>query len=368
VSELSRRQLLQAGAGLALGAYGLSGCTVERQVDRSAEGRIVKPEVDGDLLIYNWAQYMDPALKKGFSEKYGVEVNEVNYDNLEAMVIKLRSGASYDLIWPSTEYVFRLNKEGLLQQFDRSLLRNNDNIFDFYTSPWWDPNDDLGVPYTYYTTGIAWREDEVSGMTGSWNDLLNPDGAGRMFILDDFQEAIGEANLINGFDLNTPNPDELETSKETLLAQKENARGFSTNSVQNLVSGTAVLHQAWNGDIVNVRNQVDDPELYKYETCSEGVPVGTDLMSIPITARSPGTAMLFMDWIIDPENSAQNVAWNGYPQPCEGAKQEFASLVKEEPSIDVDLAALADSALEYRLDDPDARRLWTDVFTEVKAS
>ena len=224
MSSLSRRELLQAGAGLALAGYGLAGCTVERQVDRSAEGRIIKPEVDGDLLIYNWAQYMDPALKKEFSEKYGVEVNEVNFDNLEAMVIKLRSGASYDLIWPSTEYVDRLNAEGLLARFDRGLLRNNDNISSFYDGPWWDPENELSVPYTYYTTGIAWREDEVSGMTGSWNDLLNPDGAGRMFILDDFQEAIGEANLINGFDLNTADEGEIETSKETLLDQKESAR------------------------------------------------------------------------------------------------------------------------------------------------
>ncbi len=363
----TRRELLQAGAGAALAAYGLAGCTVSRPVDKSAAGQIIKPEIDGDLLIYNWAQYMDPALKQSFSDKYGVEVNEANFDNLEAMVIKLRSGASYDLIWPSTEYVYRLNKEGLLARFDRGLLRNNDNVSDFYDSPWWDPNNELGVPYTYYTTGIAWRDDEVSGMTGSWNDLLNPDGAGRMFILDDFQEAIGEANLINGFDLNTENPDELETSKQTLLNQKENARGFSTNSVQNLVSGSAVLHQAWNGDIVNVRNQVDEPELYRYETCDEGVPVGTDLMSIPVNARSPGTALLFMDWIIGPENSAQNVRWNGYPQPVEGGQQAFAELVKDEPSIDVDLESLASGAMEYRLDDPEARQLWTSIFTEVKA-
>lgn len=368
MSDLSRRELLQAGAGAALAAYGLGGCSVSRRVDRSAEGRIIKPEVDGDLLIFNWAQYMDPALKRGFSERYGVEVNEVNFDNLEAMVIKLRSGASYDLIWPSTEYVARLNEEGLLARFDRSLLRNADDISSYYDGGWYDPNNELTVPYTYYTTGIAWREDEVSGMTGSWNDLLNPDGAGRMFILDDFQEAIGEANLINGFDLNTEDADELETSKATLLEQKENARGFSTNSVTNLVSGAAVLHQAWNGDIVNVRNQVDEPELFHYETCSEGVPVGTDFMCIPISSKSPGTAMLFMDWIITPENAAQNVNWNGYPQPVEGGKQAFAELVKTEPSIDVDLTQLEDSALEYRLDDSEARRLWTDVFTEVKAA
>ena len=366
--DLTRRQLLQAGAGGALAAYGLGGCTVAREVDRSAAGRIVTPKVDGDLLIYNWAQYMDPALKKEFSEKYGVEVNEVNFDNLEAMVVKLRSGAQYDVIWPSTEYVYRLQREGLLLQFDRGLLSNADNISPFYDGTWYDPQNEYSVPYTYYTTGICWRSDEVSGMTGSWNDLLNPDGADRMFILDDFQEAIGEANLINGFDLNTPDPAELEQSKATLLEQKENARGFSTGSVQNLVSGSAVIHQAWNGDVVNVRNQVDEPELYEYETCEEGVPVGTDLMAIPVNARAPGTAMLFMDWIIEPENAARNVRWNGYPQPVEGGRQAFAELVKDQPSIDVDLEALENAALEYRLDDPAARQLWTEIFTEVKAA
>ena len=176
-------------------------------------------------------------------------------------------------------------------------------------------------------------------MTGSWNDLTNPDGEGRMFILDDFQEAIGEANLINGWDLNTADPNELEISKETLLDQKEFARGISTNSTQNLVNGTAAIHQAWNGDIVNVRNQVDDPENFSYETCKEGVPVGTDLMCIPVTARSPGTALMFIDWIIQPDNAAQNVMWNGYPQPVEGGREAFAELVKDEPSIDVNLEA-----------------------------
>ena len=136
----TRRELLQAGAGAALAAYGLGGCTVSRQVDKSAQG-VIKPEIDGDLLIYNWAQYMDPALKEGFAEEYGVEVKEVNFDNLEAMVIKLRSGASYDLIWPSTEYVARLDKEGLLARFDRSELRNADNISSFYDDGWWDPRE-----------------------------------------------------------------------------------------------------------------------------------------------------------------------------------------------------------------------------------
>ena len=368
MNSFTRRQALQAAAAGALGVYGLSGCTVSREIDTPEGGITAKPEIDGDILIYNWSQYMDPALKKGFSEKYGVEVNEINFDNLEAMVTKLRAGGRYDMIWPTPEYAYRLNNEGLLAHFDRSDLKNADGISSFYDSGWWDPQSEFSVPYTYYTTGIAWRDDVVSGMTGSWNDLTNPDGEGRMFILDDYQEAIGEANLINGWDLNTTDPNELEISKETLLEQKEFARGISTSSTQNLVNGTAVIHQAWNGDIVNVRNQVDNPEDFKYETCREGVPVGTDLMCIPVTARSPGTALLFIDWLITPENAAQNVMWNGYPQPVDGGKEAFAELVAEEPSIDVDLEQLEDGALEYRLDNADDRALWSQIWTEVKAT
>ena len=365
--ELSRRQLFVAGAGLVAAAYGLGGCTVERPLDRSAASSLVEPKIDGDLLIFNWAQYMDPAIKKSFAETYGVQVKEVNFDNLEAMVTKLRAGGSYDLIFPSTEYVQRLRNEQLIRPFDRAKLKNADTLTPFYDSPWYDPNSEFSVPYAYYTTGIAWNTDEVKTMTESWRDMENPEAFGRIFMLDDFQEGIGQANLLNGFYLNTEKTDELEKSKETLLKQKEGLRGFSTSSVQNLVSGAAALTQAWNGDVVNARNQVDDPSIFAYETCKEGVPVGSDLMCIPVTAKSPGTAMLFMDWVLEPENAYRNVMWNGYPQPVAGGREAFAELVKDDPSIDVDLTQLADTAMEFRLDSPEARQEWTRIWTEVKA-
>lgn len=365
--ELNRKQLFMAGAGLVLAAYGLSGCTVERPLDKSAAGDLVEPKIDGDLLIFNWAEYMDPAIKKAFAEKHGIEVREVNFDNLEAMVTKLRSGASYDLIFPSGEYVMRLRNEQLIRPFDRTRLKNAANISPFYDSPWYDPNSEFSVPYAYYTTGIAWRTDQIDTMTESWRDMSNPEGLGRIFMLDDFQEGIGQANLLNGFYLNTARPDQLEQTKETLLEQKKGLRGFSTNTIQNLVSGAAAITQAWNGDVVNARNQVDDPSIFAYQTCKEGVPVGTDGMSIPVTAKSPGTALMFMDYLLAPEVAYQNVMWTGYPQPVPGAFEAFAELVADDPAIDVDLNQLKDSQNEFRLDDPEARREWNRIWTEVKA-
>ena len=71
--RLSRRQLLRAGAGGALGLYGLgsfAGCTVSRPIEKPESTAAIKPEIDGDILLYNWAQYMDPDIKKRFSEKF----------------------------------------------------------------------------------------------------------------------------------------------------------------------------------------------------------------------------------------------------------------------------------------------------------
>ena len=76
-----------------------------------------------------------------------------------------------------------------------------------------------------------------------------------------------------------------------------------------------------------------------------------------------------MDWILEPGATPPGTcSWNGYPQPVEGGKQAFAELVKEEPSIDVNLERSSQDGAEYRLDDPTARQLWTKTFTEVKAA
>lgn len=364
---MRRREFLLGGAGIAAGA--LAGCGVGPQsAPKPVAQTVARPKIDGDLLLFNWTEYMSPKVVKAFAKHYGVKVTTSNFDSMPGMMAKLRAGNRYDLIFPTADYVNRLNRVNSLRPLDRGTLRNSDGIYPFFDDPWYDKDSAHTVPYGMYTTGIAWRADKLGELNGSWNDLSLEAAKGRTFMLDDFQEAIGQANLLNGNDLNAVAPDELERTKATLERQKEFLRGYSTNPAPNLVGGTAWVHHAWNGDVVNARNQSKRPEDLRFETCREGIPVGSDCMAIPANARHPGTATLFIDWMLDPENSAQNVRWNGYPQPYEGARQAFAELVETEPSIDVDLDDLDDGGLEYRLDDNAARQEWTSLFTEVKAA
>jgi spermidine/putrescine transport system substrate-binding protein len=360
---MRRREFLLGAAG----AIFAGGCGVGPQEAPAPVAQpVTRPEIDGDLLIFNWTEYMNPRVIRQFEKRYGVNVTVSNFDSMPAMMAKLRAGNRYDLIFPTADYVARLVRLNALRPIDREALRNSDNVYPFFDDPWYDKSSAHTVPYGMYTTGIAWREDKVGELTGSWNDLANEKARGQIFMLDDHQEAIGQANLLNGFELNTEVPEELEKSKETLQYEKEFLRGYSTNPAPNLVNGSAWIHHAWNGDVVNARNQSKSPENLRFQTCEEGIPVGSDCMAIPSNARHPGTAMLFIDWIIDSENAAENVSWFGYPMPIKGAEDAFAELAANDPAIQITTEQLANGH-QFRELSVDGKKAWDRVWIEVKA-
>jgi spermidine/putrescine transport system substrate-binding protein len=368
-SDMRRREFIRGGAGLVLGGSLLgAGCGVgEEKASKEAVTKVVPAKVDGDLLIFNWTEYMNPGLIKSFEKRYDVKVTQANFDSMPSMMAKLRSGNEYDLIFPTADYVNRLVKANMLLQLDREKLRNADGIYTFFDDPWYDAGSKHTVPYAMYTTGIAWRDDKVQGISGSWNDLTNEGAKGHVFMLDDFQEAIGQANLLNGFDLNETGAEQLEQTKATLERQKEYLRGYSTNAAPNLLGGTAWIHHAWNGDLVNVRNQAKkNPENFKFETCTEGIPVGSDCMAIPSNAKHPGTALLFIDWMLDPEHASKNITWFGYPMPIKGSEAAFAELAQDDPAIEVSTDDLANGS-QFKELSPAERKAWDRLWTEVKA-
>jgi spermidine/putrescine transport system substrate-binding protein len=365
--QWSRRELLQSGAGLALG-LGLAGCGVGNQETAPKEQteRVVKAEPDGDLVYFNWSEYLEPKLFKAFEKQYGVKVRESNFDSMQGMMAKLRSGNRYDVIFPTAEWVDRLRKANQLLRIDLAQIPNAGSVYDYFQQPWYDPDGDRTVPYAMYATGIIYRGDKISDMRGSWNDMAHPSAHGRSYLLDDFQEVIGAGNLVNGAELNSVEEADVEKAKQWALDIRPTLRGFSTDDVQNMVSGNAWVHHGWNGDVVNVRNQVDKPENYTFQKCSEGIPVGADCFAIPANAEHPGTALTFINFILDPENASKNIEYMGYPMPYTGPDETFAGLVKDDPSINVTVEDLQ-SGQQFENLGVEGRRLWDQTWTEIKA-
>jgi spermidine/putrescine transport system substrate-binding protein len=365
--RLGRRELLRGGAGLALGA-GLAGCGVGNtpEATKKQTEKVVKAEPDGDLVYFNWSEYLEPKLIKAFEKQYGVKVRESNFDSMQGMMAKLRSGNRYDIIVPTAEWADRLIKGNQLLRIDLAQIPNGETVYDYFAKPWYDQGADHTVPYAMYASGLIYRPDKIKDMQGSWNDMLNETAKGRAYLLDDFQEVIGAGNLVNGAELNSVDPADVEKAKEWALGLKPKLRGFSTDDIQNMVSGNAWIHHGWNGDVVNVRNQVDKPENFSFQKCREGIPVGTDCFAIPADAQHPGTALTFINFVLEPENASKNIEYMGYPMPYSGPDETFAALVKDDPAINVTVDDL-ESGQQYENLGAAGRRLWDQTWTEIKA-
>jgi spermidine/putrescine transport system substrate-binding protein len=366
---LRRRELLQGGAGLAL-TLGLAGCGVGGSgttASKKSTEKVVKAVPDGDLAYFNWSQFLDPKLMKEFEKRYGVKVRESNFDSMSAMMAKLRSGNRYDLIFPTAEWADRLRKANQLLRIDKAQLKNGAKQYDYFAKPWYDPAGDHTLPYSMYATGIIYRSDKVKDMAGSWNDLGNETAAGKIYLLDDFQEVLGAGNIATGSKLNDVETAAVGKSKQWALGFKPKLRGFSTDDIQNMVGGNAWIHHGWNGDVVNIHNQVKTPENYSFQKCKEGIPLGNDCFAIPANAQHPGTALAFIDFILEPENAARNIEYFGYPMPYKGPDAKFAELVKDDPSINVSIDDL-ENGQQFKNLNADGRRIWDEAWTEIKAS
>ena len=165
-----------------------------------------KAKIDGDLVYFNWADYLAPSVVKGFQEEYGVKVIESNYDSMEGMYAKIAAGNEYDIVFPIAKWVVKLKREGKIRSIDPAQLKNADQVFysgSYFNEPWYDARSEASVPFTVYKTGIGWRTDKVSTMTGSWHDLWNDEARGQIFTLDDQDEALAMAAILLGYDVNT---------------------------------------------------------------------------------------------------------------------------------------------------------------------
>jgi spermidine/putrescine transport system substrate-binding protein len=368
----TRRGLLTGG--LALGAsMTLPGCAyirddvkTEAPLPKSAEAKI-----DGDLVYFNWADYLAPKVIKGFQEEYGVKVVESNFDSMEGMYAKLAAGNRYDIVFPIAKWVVKLRREGRLRAIDPAQLTNADQVFysgSYFNDPWYDAGSQVSIPFTVYKTGIGWRTDKVSSMTGSWQDLWNEDARGHIFTLDDQDEALAMAALLLGYDVNTAKAAELADIKDLLISQKEYLRAYSSDDINDMTGGDAWVHHMWSGDFLYLKEGLaNNPAKFDFEAPKEGTPINSDTYAIPANAEHPGTAMLFIDYLLRPENAIRNMKYLYYPFPVKDALPAFADLAKDVPACNVEVSDLENENV-FRLLGADEQQRRATVWTEVKAS
>src|SRR5688572_18033693 len=275
-----------------------------------------------EIFLYNWSDYLDPAIKDQFEAECGVKVTETNYDSNETLLATLQAGgADYDLIVPSDYMVQVLISEGMLMELDYSAIPNMQHIDEVNLNTYFDPEQKYTVPYFWGTSGFALDTSVVTDYTDSWSVMFDTNSpyCGQISMLDDQRETLGAALMYLGYSINDTDPAHLEEAKNLLIEQSKCVKAYDSDTNGDLlVAGETALAHIWTGAFIVAKAE---KESLEYVIPKEGTTIWQDNLAIPAGAPNAYTATVFINYLSDPEIAAQNAEYIGYASPNLAAKE-----------------------------------------------
>jgi spermidine/putrescine transport system substrate-binding protein len=306
--------------------------------DNAAIASNLETEKDATLQVYSWVAYINQDVVNSFAKKFKCKVQITTFNTMNEALSKLRSGLSYDvLVGATVDTLGQLIQSKLLQPLNHSYIPNITQAWPDFSNPFYDRGWRYTVPYTIYTTGIAWRKDLVSenpyAMKNPWSLLWDPKYKGKTAILDDYREGISLGLMKNGsLDLNTTDRGQITRSRRALeeLASSVNVR-IDNNDYTEVPTAQTWIHHAWSGDMAAAGYYMPkgvsvDTVGYWFPSDGRG-PVANDTNVVLRSAAHPVLAHQFLNYFLDLDNVLNNISFNGYMQPLTGVTPQV--LVKE---------------------------------------
>lgn len=325
---------------------------------------------NGQVIVYNWGEYIDPETIDLFEEETGIEVVYDEFETNEIMYPKVESGAaSYDVVCPSDYMISKMIENNMLAEINFDNIPNaRDNIGAQYyeQSRGFDPENKYSVPYCWGTVGILYNKTMVDEPITSWAKLWDPKYADNILMQDSVRDAFMVAEKLNGFSMNTKDPGELEIAKNSLIEQKPLVQAYVIDQVRDkMIGGEAAIGVIYSGEAIYT--QRENPDL-EYVIPEEGTNVWIDSWVILKDAPNKENAEKFIDFMCRGDIAVKNFEYITYSTPNDAARD----LIEDEDirSSEVAFPDLSKynnlETFVYLGEDGDA--LYNELWKEVKSN
>lgn len=276
-------------------------------------------QAEGKLSVYHWFEYIPQELLDKFAQEYDVEVTMDTYDSNEALLAALKAGklGEYDVAVPGDYMVQILSDEGMLDTFEPADLSNFANIQDQWLDVAFDPGRHSSIPYQWGSTSFSVNREVYSGPLDSWSLIFEPPAelAGKINVLDTPGETLTAASIYLGIPQCTTERDQLKALNDLVQSAKPGWASFGSDVAKDvLVSGDAAAGMIWSGFSAKARSEGAPIE---YAFPKEGIIVWMDNVVLLKDAPNRDNALLFMNFLLEPENAA---AVTNYAQYSAGVK------------------------------------------------
>ncbi|MDB5511652.1 MAG: extracellular solute-binding protein family 1 [Enterovirga sp.] len=339
---------------------------------------------DRTVNIYNWSDYIDPAVLESFTKQTGIKVVYDTFDTNEILETKLLAGRSgYDVVVPSGPFLQRLIRASVFQKLDRDRLPNLRNAWPEIAARLaaFDPGNLHGVNYMWGTTGLGVNLARVRERLGpdqpldTWDLLLKPELSGKLadcgiHVLDAPEDIFPGVLKALGLEPDSKKPEDLQKAADALTAVRGNVRKFhSSEYINALANGDICLAVGYSGDILQAKKRAEEAKNgigIAYLIPREGALMWFDSLAIPTDAPHPVEAHAFIDFLLRPEVAAANTNFIAYASGVGAARPLVRPEILADPGIYPDAAAFGRLFTNTAPDERAQRvvtRLWTRIRT-----
>jgi putrescine transport system substrate-binding protein len=305
---------------------------------------------DKVLNVYNWSDYIDPAVIEDFQKETGIQVRYDVFDSNEVLETKLLTGNSgYDVVVPSAYFLERQVKAGVFRKLDKAQLPNLANLDPelLQRAAGHDPGNEHGVVYMWGTTGIGFDAAKVKAImpdapVDSWRLVFDPAVATKfkdcgISVLEDPTDMVGTVLLWLGKDPNSQSAADLQLAEEALLKVRPFIRMISSSQyIEALANGEICIAVGYSGDVLQARDRAAEagkPVDIRFSIPQEGALMWFDTLAVPADAKHPGNAHLFIDYLLRPEVAARNSDFVNYANANAKATELVNEELRNDPSI-----------------------------------
>ena len=316
----------------------------------AASGAAGAAAEDKVLNVYNWSDYIDPAVIEDFQKETGIQVRYDVFDSNEVLETKLLTGNSgYDVVVPSAYFLERQVKAGVFRKLDKAQLPNLANLDPelLQRAAGHDPGNEHGVVYMWGTTGIGFDAAKVKAImpdapVDSWRLVFDPAVAAKfkdcgISVLEDPTDMVGTVLLWLGKDPNSQSAADLQLAEEALLKVRPFIRMISSSQyIEALANGEICIAVGYSGDVLQARDRAAEagkPVDIRFSIPQEGALMWFDTLAIPADAKHPGNAHLFIDYLLRPEVAARNSDFVNYANANVKATELVNEELRNDPGI-----------------------------------
>ncbi|MGC3873911.1 polyamine ABC transporter substrate-binding protein [Halomonas sp. GXIMD04776] len=305
-----------------------------------------------ELLFLNWSNYMDPEILTEFEQRTGIRVKQSYFDSDTSRneLLLETEGKGFDVALINGASIRILAKRGWLEPLDETGIPNLTHIEPRWRTTY-EEADAYGVPYSWGSVGIAYRQDLVPFTVSSWMDLFQPPQMlqGKVSMISDSSELIGAALKALGHSLNSTDVEELKEAEALLKTQAPAVKTYKYLSLDEnsaLVSGQIAMGIMYSGDALMVQGHHEDIVFVLPE---EGGNVWVDYLSVLSASTEKAAAKRFIDFLNEPDIAARNAQYIHYATPNRAAEELLPAEFKNDPVVYPSAQALEKSETYHRL-------------------